>query len=74
MWLAKTAHSVTNTQAKAMIRIQEKMEHAVEHIMQARMCQYHKSLHSLEKKGSSAEQINSAAEVMLIRILSQKQY
>lgn len=33
VWLTKAAHSVMNTQAKAMSRIWEKMEGSVEHIM-----------------------------------------
>lgn len=43
------SHSAINTQDKAMSRIWEKMEVAVDHIMMTRRCQHHYSLHSLEK-------------------------
>lgn len=60
----KTAHSVMNTQAKAMSRTWEKMEGSVDHIMQAREWQPHESLHSLEMKNNTTRKERNFAEQM----------
>lgn len=68
VWLTKPAHSVMNTQAKAMSRTWEKTEGSMEHIMQAesvntmRVC----TLVVLEKKTNTPRKERNSAEQMHI--------
>lgn len=63
VWLTKTAHSVRNTQAKAMSRTWEKQEGSVEHIMQKastpRVSTAWRKRPTLPGKRNSAEQMHT---------------